>query len=314
VTVIGGYLGAGKTTLLNHVLRHADERIAVLVNDFGSVSIDDELIEASDDLKITLQNGCICCSLADGLAVALDQVRALSPRPDRLVIEASGVGDPLSIAVNARGHGLHVDAVVTVVDAEAVRAKARDRYVGDVVLGQVRAADLLVLNKTDLVDAAQREAVRAFLRATAPGVPVVDAVDGAVSLVALLGVEAHPSGAGAAAWAAQHTPADVIFVTWSALVPNGFDLAVLERSLRDLPASVVRVKGVVRCETSGRRFIVHRVGARVEVRDDGDWAGGPSRLVAIAIAAEARAGSPLDALIPAPGARADQGTEHAAST
>ena len=92
--MVGGYLGAGKTTLVNHVLRHADERMAVLVNDFGSIDVDRELIVAGDGDTITLANGCICCSLADGFAAALDVVRSARPAPHRLVVEASGGGRP----------------------------------------------------------------------------------------------------------------------------------------------------------------------------------------------------------------------------
>ena len=105
VTVIGGYLGSGKTTLLNHLLHRnndgadegAGERIAVLVNDFGDINIDLDLIESQTDDTIELSNGCICCSIVDGFAEALDRIVAFEPRPDRLVIETSGVADPTSL-------------------------------------------------------------------------------------------------------------------------------------------------------------------------------------------------------------------------
>ncbi|MGB1631737.1 MAG: GTP-binding protein, partial [Acidimicrobiales bacterium] len=83
VTVVGGYLGAGKTTLLNHLLTVADERVAVLVNDFGSLDIDAQLLDRGDGSTVTLPNGCICCSLVDGLAAALDDIAELDPRPER---------------------------------------------------------------------------------------------------------------------------------------------------------------------------------------------------------------------------------------
>ena len=301
VTVIGGYLGAGKTTLLNHVLRTATERIVVLVNDFGSINIDDDLIASTADGKITLQNGCICCTLADGLAVALDEVRAFDPRPDRLVIEASGVSDPASIASFATGGGLRLDAAVTVVDAETVRTKSRDRYVGDVVLQQIKAADVLVLNKVDLVDSGRASAVRDFLASLAPRAPIVEAVHGEVPLSLLLGTGVEPlsgarvvmEGSGLVA-----THAGDVFQTWSASVDQPFDRAALDRAVREVADEVVRVKGVVQ-STDGRRLVVHRVGARTEVSDDGGWGGGPSRLVAIAVRSEAELANPLDGLIAA---------------
>ncbi len=298
MTVIGGYLGAGKTTLLNHVLRSGDARIAVLVNDFGSVNIDESLIVASDEQMITLDNGCICCSLADGLAVALDQVRGLSPRPERLVIEASGVGDPSSIAANAQGRGLSLEATVTVVDAESFVSKSRDRYVGDVVVQQVRHADLLVLNKTDLVDTAQLAAVRSLLGSLVPTAPIVNAVLGALPLELMFGLErpdASPPAQAAAPTASRHHVNDV-FVSWSATVDVEFDRTSLQEALGALPAWVVRVKGVV-CSATQRRLIVHRVGSRVSVEDGGQWSTGPSNLVAIGLRSEATTHNPLDALI-----------------
>ena len=118
VTVVGGYLGAGKTTLLNHLLTVADERVAVLVNDFGSLDIDAQLLDRGDGSTVTLPNGCICCSLIDGLAGALDDLAALDPLPERVVIEASGVADPRRIADTARAEpDLRYGGIVTLVDA-----------------------------------------------------------------------------------------------------------------------------------------------------------------------------------------------------
>ncbi|MEL7156360.1 MAG: GTP-binding protein, partial [Actinomycetota bacterium] len=165
VTVIGGYLGSGKTTLVNHLLRGADERIAVLVNDFGSVNIDADLIESQDGETLRLANGCICCSLAEGFAAALDTVLELDPRPDRLVLEASGVADPAAVAAYGHGPGLLLDAVVVVVDGETVRAQAADGYLAQTIDGQLRAADVLVANKLDLVP----EEERADHRSSGPG-------------------------------------------------------------------------------------------------------------------------------------------------
>ncbi len=299
VTVIGGYLGAGKTTLVNHILRNADERIAVLVNDFGAVNIDESLIATADDHKITLENGCICCSLADGLAVALGQIRTLSPRPERLVIEASGVGNPASIAANAHGNGLRVECCITVIDAETVQAKARDRFVGDVVLQQIRCADLLVLNKTDLTDAKQVDSVRSWLTCIAPGIPVLSAERGTVWLPALLGFDSGDHSRrrnSSPPSTVELLPADELFASWNVVVDEAFNVAVLTEALQELPSWVIRVKGIVRSPES-RRVVVHRVGARVEVRDIGRCSDAPSKLVAIALRNEAGDTNPLETLV-----------------
>jgi G3E family GTPase len=299
VTVLGGYLGAGKTTLLNHILRSTSERIVVLVNDFGSINIDESLIVAADSDKITLANGCICCSLVDGLASALEQVRALDPAPARLVIEASGVSNPTSIAAYAHGRGLHLDGVVTVVDAETVRTRSNDRYVGDTVRRQIVAADLLILNKTDLIAPAELTSLRNWLRSlTDVDIPMINAVQGQVALGALLGSseialdgadrgnESNPSAPGAYVLSEAVGPED-LFVSWSLSTEQTFDQKDLDAVLSSWSPEIVRVKGIVRVATEpgqpDHRMIVHRVGLRLSFTPDGVWTQGPSTLVAIGL-------------------------------
>ena len=176
VTVVGGYLGAGKTTLLNHLLALADERIAVLVNDFGSLDIDAQLLDQGDGATITLPNGCICCSLVDGLATALDDLAELDPRPERVVIEASGLPTLPACGVLPSAP-LPLDLVVVLADVEAIAVQVVDDYVGETVRGQLAAADLVILNKADLGDAA---AAAAVVETHAPGVPTVKAIEASI--------------------------------------------------------------------------------------------------------------------------------------
>ncbi|MEQ1739869.1 MAG: GTP-binding protein, partial [Methyloglobulus sp.] len=152
VTVIGGYLGAGKTTLLNHILRNNKGiRFAVLVNDFGNINIDVDLIESQDGDTINLANGCICCSLAGGFGAAMLSIRESAVLPDRVLIEASGVSDPFKIAQYAHLPGFRLDSVIVLADAEFIQKRAADKYVGRQVIQQLKSADLLLLNKVDLV-------------------------------------------------------------------------------------------------------------------------------------------------------------------
>ena len=128
-TVVGGWLGAGKTTLVNHLLRHAGgRRIAVLVNDFGEVSIDADLIEGADGGVLSLAGGCMCCSWGEDLFGTLARVRARDPAPDVLLVETSGVAQPGAVARLLRlAPGIQVEAVVVLVDAETVHERAADR-------------------------------------------------------------------------------------------------------------------------------------------------------------------------------------------
>ena len=152
VSVIGGYLGAGKTTLVNHILRQASERVAVMVNDFGEINIDQALIDSRSENTISLTNGCICCSLVDGFVSALESVMSFRPKPTRLVIEASGVADPGAVAAYGHGPGLALDAVVVVTDAVRLCEQVADPLIGQTVASQIDAADVIVLNKIDLAD------------------------------------------------------------------------------------------------------------------------------------------------------------------
>lgn len=296
VTVLGGYLGAGKTTLLNRILRDAPAGTAVLVNDFGDVDIDSDLIETDADEQgvVSLANGCICCTLTDGLVGALDTIRSFEPRPERLVIEASGVSHPGEIANYARLPGFALDAVVVVADAEQVRARARDRYVGDVVVDQLREADLVVLNKSDLVDGGQLDGLHRWLAELVPGVAVVTAVRGDIPLDLLLGrLPGRPAGAAAASEPPEppddhrHDPAHARrrFEAWSYATDELIDAERLDATLADLPLAVARVKGIVRTDRApDRRTIVHVVGRRHQRSDGGAWPGGDSRIVAIGLA------------------------------
>jgi G3E family GTPase len=188
--VLGGYLGAGKTTLLNHLLRHAQgRRIAVMVNDFGDIGIDVDLIESTDGEVMNLAGGCICCSVGSDLVAALMALPQRAPPPDLVLIETSGVALPGSVARSARlAPGIEIDGVVVLVDAETIRIRAADRHVGDTVLQQLAEADLLVLNKIDLVDPPTLAATRQWLSGIAPNARIIESLDARVPPELILGL------------------------------------------------------------------------------------------------------------------------------
>lgn len=282
LTVIGGYLGAGKTTLLNHLLRaNRGRRIAVLVNDFGSINIDAELITHQDGATIQLANGCICCSLAVGFVAALTQVAALAPRPDHVVIEASGVSDPLKIAQYGHVPPFVLDGVVVLADAEAVRARAQDKYVGRSVLRQLRGADLLVLNKGDLVSPEQLAAVRAWLGATAPQATLIEASYGQVDPALLIDLGGHLAGEQPDTDDDDHVAAHE---SWSFTSRMPLDEARVLAAIAALPPGVVRGKGVLQLrERPERQTVLQLVGRRWALEPGPPWgeAAPGSRLVLI---------------------------------
>ena len=281
VTVIGGYLGSGKTTLLNEMLRQSSgRRIAVLVNDFGDIGIDGDLIAAADGDTITLTNGCVCCMIGSDLMTALWSVRDRVEAPDHVVIEASGIADPAPISHHALTPGFDLDGVVVLLDAETVRRRERHPVVGRTIRRQLAAADVLVLNKIDLVSAAQLDELDDWLARAAPGVPVLHARDGGVPVSALVGFS-HDEFT-----AAEPLRHEGDYDTVSVTLEQPVGRAVLECFLDELPAGVMRVKGIVQLvESPDRRTIVHRVATRRAITTEGPWRDGESgRLVVIALA------------------------------
>lgn len=267
VTVVGGYLGAGKTTLLNHVLASADERLAVLVNDFGDINIDATLIESHDGDTITLANGCICCSMVDGLAAALDSMLAMDPRPDRLVIEASGVADPATVAGYCHAPGLLLDAVVVVVDVETVEAKVGDRLVGDMVRRQLEGADIIVVNKADLTDPSTVSDVVTWLGEMNPDGLTVSTTHGVVAPALLFGRVDRPATPGSADGAGAVPVADDLFRASSWTSDDPVSKEWIEALMERVPEGVQRLKGIVRLVGDDRRaWVVQRVGRRWSLR------------------------------------------------
>lgn len=270
VTVIGGYLGAGKTTLVNHVLANADETIAVVVNDFGDIDIDASLIDARSDSTLALANGCICCSLVDGFASALDTIDGLDPRPRRLLIETSGVAEPTSVAAYAHRPGFELDAVVVLADASQVQSKARDKYVGDMVVRQLAGADIVVLNKTDLAgDLAQ---THAWLDQTIGSATIVHAENSAIPLGLLFAPNPSASSGDATQLPQGVQTADELFTKGAIEFDEPVDEAELLSIISTLPLSVVRAKGFAwTTEQPDMAMLVQRVGERTTIRPWQPW-------------------------------------------
>jgi G3E family GTPase len=262
-TVIGGFLGAGKTTLLNRLLRGAEgRRFAVLVNDFGALDIDGGLVAAHGGDTIALANGCLCCTIGDSLVTTLLGLLERPERFDHIVVEASGVADPGRIAdLAVLEPRLSRDGVIVVVDAGQVRERAADRRLGDTVMRQIQAADLLLLNKVDL--ASDLATVSCWLSMQAAA-PILEASRADVPLDLLFGLDRH------GATAAQ-LPSDR-FASWSYQWPEPVERADLLAMLRKVPGEILRAKGIVRfADAPDRRAVVHLVGRRLDVSDEGPW-------------------------------------------
>lgn len=247
LTVVGGFLGAGKTTLLNRILGSlAGIRAAVLVNDFGAVNVDAALIGARDGETIALTNGCVCCSIGDDLTDALIRVMTRQPAPDWIVIEASGVSDPWRIAqVGLADPGLALDGVIVLADATSIREQAADPRLGDTLLRQLAAADLVVLNKRDLVTARALSETRAWLEHNVPGARVLEAAQAAVPPEFLSGIAAERAPAGHGPGLCAHEHHGTLFESLLLSCEGALSAVRLRAMLANMPTGVLRAKGIV---------------------------------------------------------------------
>lgn len=190
VTVITGFLGSGKTTLLNHILNNRqDLKVAVLVNEFGDINIDSQLLMSVEEDMVQLSNGCICCTINDGLVDAVYTVLERDEPVDYLVVETTGIADPLPIVLTFLGTELRdfvrLDSILTLVDVETFTPEHFD---SDAAMKQLIYGDIILLNKVDLVTPEQVDHLESYLRTTKEGARILRCTQGQVPLPLLLDV------------------------------------------------------------------------------------------------------------------------------
>ncbi len=192
VTIITGFLGSGKTTLLNHILTNQQGvKTAVLVNEFGEIGIDNDLIvDASDDnTMVELSNGCVCCTINEDLMNAVYKIMERPDKVDYMIVETTGLADPLPVALTFLGSELRdltrLDSIITVVDAENFNISL---FNSEVAQSQIAYGDIILLNKTDLVDEADLDLLEVQLRDIKSGARILRTQRGNVPLSLLLSV------------------------------------------------------------------------------------------------------------------------------
>ncbi|OLP19930.1 cobalamin biosynthesis protein CobW [Leptolyngbya sp. 'hensonii'] len=190
VTIITGFLGSGKTTLLNHILNNRqDLKVAILVNEFGDINIDSQLLVSMDEDMVELSNGCICCTINDGLVDAVYNVLERNDQVDYMVIETTGVADPLPIILTFLGTELRdltrLDSIVTVVDSEAFTP---DHFDSEAAFKQIAYGDVTILNKTDLATPDQVQNLEAYISTVKEGARILHSQHGQVPLPLILDV------------------------------------------------------------------------------------------------------------------------------
>lgn len=277
VFIISGFLGAGKTTLLNHVLQTwKNLRLGVLVNDFGAINIDSKLIVNVKGETIELNNGCICCSIRDDLTAACLQLMQQPQPPEVLLIETSGISDPLQVANTFLNNEMEtlffLSAIFTVIDAE--QFLLLDDQATRLALHQVMAADLVLLNKVDLVSNENLKKVQANIRALIPGTRILPITQGQIPAGLIQAIIQKPP---------IHQQSDIrhpakhAFSTWHWDSNQPLSLPRLRSFLEHLDESIYRVKGFVYLEElPAYRFILQMVGKRYSIKEEAAWLSTPS--------------------------------------
>ena len=320
VTVITGFLGAGKTTLIRHLMQNPQgKRLAILVNEFGTVGVDGDILKSCADDNcpveniVELANGCICCTVADDFIPTIEALMALPIRPDHIIIETSGLALPKPLlkafdwpAIRSR---ITVDGVIALADAEAVAAgrfapdvaavdaqRAADPSIdhetplSEVFEDQILCADLILLSKADLAGEAGLAAARAVIAAEMTrSVPMLPMTEGVIDPRVILGLAAAAED-DIAARPSHHDGHDdhehddfnsVVIDLPEVTDPEALTAAIIRLATEQ---KILRVKGHVAVAGKPMRLLVQAVGARVRSQYDRPWGSAPrlSQLVVIA--------------------------------
>ena len=307
VTILTGFLGAGKTTLLNRIL-HADHglKIAVLVNDFGAINIDSQLIANVEGEKVSLVNGCICCTIRNDLLEATEQLIDQPEPPDYIIVEPSGVSDPGEVArtfLLLRPH-VQVDSVIAVIDCEQLpNLQGRNQLLA---LEQIGVADIILLNKVDLADPIVVTELQTWIRRINANARFLETINCNAPLPLLLGVgnfapdrlvnrtaldiHVHPEGETHdhdhddhehehehhehdEDHGHRHTDHSLLFSTWLYESAAPLNFKALRRTVEKLPHPIFRAKGFIRLDApANRRALLQMVGSRVRLTLGEVWA------------------------------------------
>jgi G3E family GTPase len=270
LTIIGGFLGSGKTSLLNHIINNTrGKRFAVLVNDFGEINIDAKLVVSVEGETISLANGCICCVIRDDLVKEVVRLFDRDPLPEHIVIESSGVARPVSVAETffnpAVQHLVEVQNMITLLDADLVIDDQADY--SDLAYAQVAVADLVVINKTDLVSPRQIEDVRQKVEAIVPGARILETTFGEVPLDLIFDDQMSKAMDSLrernnllTPYSAPPTNGE--FATWTFRSEAEWSFNALQRAVEHLPKGIYRAKGLVRLDLETEDYGILQVTGR----------------------------------------------------
>lgn len=292
VTIVTGFLGSGKTTLLNQILTQQQGlKTAVLVNEFGEIGIDNELIISSDDDIVELNNGCICCTINEDLVKTVQKILDRRDKIDYLIVETTGVADPVPVAVTFLSGELRgktrLDSIITVVDCDNFYAEAQQNSTA--AYQQITYGDIILLNKTDLAESETVDRIEEQIRQHRHDAKIMRTVKGEVALPLILSVGLFESDhyfQEATSHShhhehnhhhhhhSEHLNEDG-FTSLSFETEQPLDIRKFQYFLdNQMPESVFRAKGILWIKGSTARHIFHLSGKRFGIEDD-EWKGMP---------------------------------------
>ncbi|MBF2078266.1 MAG: GTP-binding protein [Synechococcales cyanobacterium T60_A2020_003] len=281
VTVLTGYLGAGKTTLLNRILTHEHgKKVAVIINEFGEVGIDNQLVIDADEEIFEMNNGCICCTVRGDLIRIIGNLMKRRNKFDHLVIETTGLADPAPVIQtffvdeDVRSQ-TSLDAVVTVVDAKHIH----QHWDADEAIEQLAFADVILLNKTDLVTPAELDELEQRIRSMNAMAKIYRTQDAQVEMDSILGVgafdlsralEVDPNFLGEDAHEHDETVGSVAIAESGVLNFERLNTWMGEL-LRNQGPDIFRMKGILNIEGEDNRFVFQGVHMLFDGRADRPW-------------------------------------------
>jgi G3E family GTPase len=256
VTIITGYLGAGKTTLLRRIVDDSRMRIAILMNEFGDIAIDSRIVEGKDIKMAELSGGCVCCSLSGEFEAAIAEILK-TVKPEWIVVETTGLAEPTALAQDLLENiaGVRLDAIVTVVDCDSL---VRFPSLGHTGREQIELADILIMNKIDLLEDKKLEEVTAKARGINGRAVMVEAVKCEFDTGVLFGIKRdapiHP-----------HKTHKIEFEYFDFVSDKRFDKDKVLSVMESLPEEIYRCKGFFATSTAG--FLVNYVAGRYSVEE-----------------------------------------------
>jgi len=256
ITIITGYLGAGKTTLLRNILKNADQKLAVIMNEFGEINIDGKIIKGKNVNIMELQGGCVCCSLTGEFEAAIKEVIE-KVKPDAIVVETTGVAEPDAVVVDIQDNlpELRMDGVITAVDSDAIIKFPAIGHTGKM---QIEMADIILLNKTDLVDKKQLKEVENKIKTINKDAAIIKTEKCNVDNEVLFGINTKKI-------AKKHKAHEINEQYFKFETRKLIDKEKFEDFIKKMPKNVYRAKGFIKA--NGGDFLFNYVSGRHELEE-----------------------------------------------